>query len=67
MKPSPIKDIQKLKQQLDIFQEIDFENINAELIRINNNLIKKDDDPVIIAFFPLDDENLTVKEKQNGI
>lgn len=67
MKPSPIKDIAKLKKQLDIFKEIDFEYLEAEFERIVNALIKKDDDPILIAFYPLDDGNLVVKDYQNGI
>lgn len=67
MKPSPIKDIEKLKKQLEILQEIDFEKLEEEFIKISNALVKKDDDPMVIAFYPLDDMNLIAKERQNGV
>ena len=67
MKPSPIKDVKKLKKQLDAFQLINFENIKLEFERISNALVKQDDAPIIIAFYPLDDNNLIVKDRQNGV
>lgn len=67
MKPAPIKDIDKLKKQLDIFQDINFEHLEREFKKISNALLKQDDDPIVIAFYPLDDENLMVKDFQNGI
>lgn len=67
MKPTPIKDVEKLKKQLDIFQEINFECIEAELIHISNVLLKQDDEPIVIAFYPLEDEKSGVKDRQNGV
>ncbi|WP_026478566.1 DUF2268 domain-containing putative Zn-dependent protease [Alkaliphilus transvaalensis] len=67
MKPSPIKDIEKLKEQLEVYQEINFNLLKTEFNKINNALVKEDDDPLVIAFYPLDDLNLTVKERQNGV
>jgi len=67
MKPTPIKDIKKLKKQLEIFQKINFDHLRTEFIKISNALLKKDDDPLVIAFYPLDDSNLIVKERQNGV
>ena len=45
----------------------DFLLIFSEFDRIVNTLQKEDDDPILIAFYPLDDENLIVKDYQNGI
>jgi uncharacterized protein YjaZ len=67
MKSTPIKDVEKLKKQLDIFQEINFEYLETEFTRISNTLLKQDDDTIVIAFYPLDDENLIVKDCQNGV
>ena len=67
MKSTPIKDVEKLKKQLDIFQEINFEYLETEFTRISNTLLKQDDDAIVIAFYPLDDKNLIVKDHQNGV
>ncbi|QNO15384.1 hypothetical protein HYG86_11720 [Alkalicella caledoniensis] len=67
MKPSPIKDIQTLKKQLEIFQETDFEQIKKGLENISQILPKKDDDTLVVAFYIMDDSNLIVKEQQNGV
>jgi uncharacterized protein YjaZ len=67
MKPKPIKDIETLKKQMDIFENINFEKLAAEFTRISSELVKQDDDPIVIAFYPLEDENSTVKNLQNGV
>lgn len=66
-KPKPIKDINKLKQQIKLMQEIDIEKIKDKLDEIVAALPNYDDDTITIAIYPLDDENITVKEQQNGV
>lgn len=66
-KPKPIKDICKLKQQIKLMKEINTNEIKSKFMQVVNELPNYDDDPIVIAIYPLDDENSIVKERQNGV
>lgn len=66
-KPKPIKNICKLKQQIKLMKEINLNEIKSKFIQVVDSLPNYDDDPIVIAIYPVDDDNLTVKEQQNGV
>lgn len=66
-KPMPINNIFKLKQQIKLMKEINLSEIKGKFMRVANSLPNYDDDPMVIAIYPADDDNLTVKEQQNGV
>lgn len=66
-KPKPIKNIYKLKQQIKLMKEIDLNEIKNKFMKVVNELPNYDDDPIVIAIYPVDDDNLSVKEEQNGV
>lgn len=66
-KPKPIKDTSKLKQQIKLLKEMNLDAIKNKLISVVDALPNYDDDTIVIAIYPLDDENTTVKERQNGV
>lgn len=66
-KPKPIKNISKLKQQLEVMKKIDLKEIKDKFMQIANTLPNYDDDTIVISIYPVDDDNLTVKEWQNGV
>lgn len=66
-KPTPIKNISKLKQQLELLKKLDLKEINNKFMDITKALPNYDDDPIVIAIYPVDDDNLVVKEQQNGV
>lgn len=67
MKPRAIKDVRKLRQQLDLLMQLDLNVLKNEFLKTGQDLPKADDDPLSIAIYPLDDENKSVKERQNGV
>jgi uncharacterized protein YjaZ len=66
-KPKPIKNIIKLKQQIELMKNIDLKAIKKSFMEVANVLPNYDDDPITIAIYPVDDDNLIVKEEQNGV
>jgi len=66
-KPKPIKNIAKLKQQLEEMKKLNLKEIKNKFMDVVNELPNYDDDPIVIAFYPIDDDNLVVKEQQNGV
>jgi uncharacterized protein YjaZ len=66
-KPKPIKNISKLKLQIELMKNIDLNNLKQQFEQVVSTLPNYDDDPITIAIYPIDDENLTVKEEQNGV
>lgn len=66
-KPQPIRNIPKLKKQLEMMKNIDIKEIKQSFMKIVNALPNYDEDPITIAIYPVDDDNLTVKEEQNGV
>lgn len=66
-KPKPIKDIVKLKQQIQLLKEININAIESEFMKVVGELPGYDDDTIVVAIYPLDDENAIVKKRQNGV
>jgi uncharacterized protein YjaZ len=66
-KPKPVKDISKLKQQIKLMKKINLNEIKSRFMQVVDTLPNYDDDPIVIAIYPLDDENSIVKERQNGV
>jgi uncharacterized protein YjaZ len=66
-KPKPIKNICKLKQQIKLMKEINLNEIKSKFMQVVESLPNYDDDPITIAIYPVDDDNLIVKEEQNGV
>lgn len=66
-KPKPIKNIVKLKEQLEKMKKLDLTKLKDIFTDIVNALPNYDDDPITIALYPVDDDNLVVKEDQNGV
>lgn len=66
-KPKPIQDTCKLKQQIKLMKEMNLDLIRSKFIQVMDALPNYDDDPIVIAIYPVDDDNLTVKERQNGV
>lgn len=66
-KPTPIKDTCKLKRQIKMLREMNLDMIRNEFIRVIEALPNYDDDTIVIAIYPFDDENDIVKEWQNGV
>jgi len=66
-KPKPIKNICKLKQQIKLMKEINLNELKSKFMQVVESLPNYDDDPITIAIYPVDDDNLMVKEQQNGV
>lgn len=66
-KPKPIKEISKLKHQIELMKKINIDEIKSKFMKVVNALPNYDDDPITIAIYPLDDENSVVKDCQNGV
>lgn len=66
-KPKPIRDIDKLKQQIKLLKEMNINEIKNEFMKVVDALPDYDDDTRVVAIYPLDDENIIVKERQNGV
>jgi len=66
-KPKPIRDIDKLKQQIKLLKEMNINEIKSEFMKALNALPDYYDDTRVVAIYPLDDENIIVKERQNGV
>lgn len=54
VKPAPITDKKKIKQQLEHFHKIDFDKISTEFNKIMSMHPKDGDDLRTIAFYPSD-------------
>lgn len=66
-KPEPIKNIVKLKQQIEAMRELNINEIRERFTAVINALPNYDDDTIVIALYPVDDDNLIIKEQQNGV
>lgn len=66
-KPKPITDIDILNMQCEILEKIDISLLKQEFSRITTILKNYDEDPITVALFPGDMENIYVNEKQNGV
>lgn len=66
-KPACIKNIESLKKQLQVLKKIDLNKLKEVYEKITNLLPNYDDDPIVIALYPLGEENNLINEKQNGV
>lgn len=67
MAPAPIQNIETLKEQLKILSLISIEELHSKFVEIATKLPKNDDDPILVAIYPLCDNNKSAKERQNGV
>ncbi|MCL2235843.1 MAG: DUF2268 domain-containing protein [Defluviitaleaceae bacterium] len=65
--PKPIKDLESLKVQLDKLEKLDIVNLKLELEQITAALPSDDDDPILVALFPICNSNERVREWQSGV
>lgn len=66
-KPKYIKRDANLKKQIAELEKIDLIVLEKELNRIAGLLPNYDDDLIMVAIFPIDNTNIIVNEKQNGV
>ena len=66
-KPKPIKNIDKLKEQIKLLKELKLDMLRKKLLEVMDALPNYDDDPITVAIYPIDDDNVIVKEQQNGV
>lgn len=66
-KPEPVRNIGKLKEQITKLKSLNLNELRNKFDMIVNSLPNYDDDPIIIALYPVDDDNTLVKEQQNGV
>ena len=66
-KPGCIKDLSALRKQLPLFSEICLEDLQCKFEEIMKSLPIEDDDPILVALYPLCNDNKMVKERQNGV
>lgn len=67
MKPLNIQNTAELKEQLSLLSAVSIEELYNGFTKITEMLPKDDDDPMIVALYPLCDSNAIVKERQNGV
>jgi len=67
MKPIPIQNIDTLKEQSKILLQLSLEELHSKFIKITTMLPQSDDDPLLVALYPICDSNREVKERQNGV
>ena len=67
MKPKPIQNMDILKIQFEQLSKISIEDIQKEFQSICTMLPINDETSMVIALYPLCDNNTTIKERQNGV
>ena len=65
--PPCITELTQLEKQLSILSELDTVKLKSEFNAVADTLPSNDDDPMIVALYPLCDSNKIVKERQNGV
>ena len=65
--PPCINDIEQLEKQLTILSKLDIAKLKDKFTLSINALPSDDDDPMLVALYPLCDSNKIVKERQNGV
>ena len=65
--PPRITEFGQLEKQLLILSELDVADLKSKFTLVTNALPSGDDDPMLVALYPLCNSNKTVKEWQNGI
>ena len=65
--PTHVQSIEQLEKQLPLLQALDIVDLTDKFISVIDALPSDDDDPMLVALYPLCDNNEVVKERQNGI
>jgi len=65
--PHCINEIEQLEEQLAILSKLDITDLQTKFALATSALLSDDDDPMLVALYPLCDSNKIVKERQNGI
>ena len=65
--PSYIKELEALEEQLPKLLELNLDGLQHEFEKVTEALPSVDDDPMLVALYPLCDSNKVVKERQNGV
>jgi len=65
--PPCIKKLEKLEIQLSILSKFDTDALKLKFTDIAKALPSDDDDPMLVALYPLCDSNKIVKKQQNGV
>lgn len=66
-KPKVISDISVLEKQCDLLEMLDTDSLEKEFERVAAVLPNYDDDPITVAIFPSDNDDICVNSKQNGV
>lgn len=66
-KPSCVRKLAELRQQLSVFSDISTEDLHNKFISITKALPTDDDDTMLVVLYPLCDSDQSVKERQNGV
>jgi uncharacterized protein YjaZ len=65
--PSCIKELGQLEKQLSILSKLDIADLKVKFALATTALPSDDDEPMLVALYPLCDSNKAVKKQQNGI
>jgi uncharacterized protein YjaZ len=65
--PSYIKELEQLESQLSILSKLNITDLKSYFAMATNALPSDENDPMLVAIYPLCDSNKIVKERQNGI
>jgi uncharacterized protein YjaZ len=67
MKPTPITDLNTLRKQTNLLSQHPLGEWQQQFAAITQTLPKNDEDPILVAIYPLCDSNTIVKQRQNGV
>ena len=65
--PHYINELEQLEKQLAILSKLDVSDLQTKFALATTALPSDDNDPMLVALYPLCDSNKIVKERQNGI
>jgi uncharacterized protein YjaZ len=65
--PPCIKEFEQLENQLSILSKFNIADMKSIFTLVANELPSDDDDPMLVALYPLCNSNKIVKERQNGV
>ena len=67
MQPSHIQGLDVLKEQIGLLTEVSLDELQTKFMDITKTLPVEDDDPMLVAIYPMCNNNITAKERQNGV
>ena len=65
--PACIKELDNLDKQLSMLSKLDISGLHSKFMKVAKALTSEEDDPMLVAFYPLCESNKIAKERQNGI